>query len=285
VTWYEKHLRQGDRFGTDFGPFRLFPELYARLDPGECLAAFDPADALKGLCFVHPRPTHISVGIVATAPEASGLGIARSLMQSVVERASRESKPLRLVSSLLNIDSFSLYSRLGFVPHTIYQDILFTVPAQGISCSPPAGARHIRAARKSDLSAVVELEFELQRIRRMQDYHFLFESHVGIWKVWISEEPSGTINGVLVSSEHPDWSMLGPGVARNPDIAAGLLWRALDSRRAQSSVVLVPSAESELVRTLYQWGGRNIELHVAQSLPATNHGQGIAFPTFLPESA
>jgi hypothetical protein len=69
VSWYESKLGQGARFGDRPEPFRLIPEVYAALDPGEALAA-RAADTgqLLGVCFVHPRPTHVSRGIVAVAP-------------------------------------------------------------------------------------------------------------------------------------------------------------------------------------------------------------------------
>jgi hypothetical protein len=59
----------------------------------------------------------------------------------------------------------------------------------------------------------------------------------------------------------------------------------LDVRRGKSTVLLVPARESELVRRFYGWGGRNIELHVAQVRGAEFSETGIAFPTFLPETA
>jgi fructose-1,6-bisphosphatase/inositol monophosphatase family enzyme len=39
VSWYESKLGQGARFGDRPEPFRLIPEVYAALDPGEALAA------------------------------------------------------------------------------------------------------------------------------------------------------------------------------------------------------------------------------------------------------
>lgn len=284
-TWYEKHLRQGYRFGDSARPFLLFPEMYAALDPGEELAAFDTSNRLVGICFVHPRETHVAVGILATDPDFVGKGIAKTLMQSALDRARRDQKPLRLVSSLLNLDSFSLYSRLGLVPHTIYQDIALSVPKDGIAVSAPPHSDRIRLARPQESEVIAELEFSLQGIRRAKDYAFFLANPSGSWKVWVSETPSGSLNGVLASSHNADWGMIGPGVAENENVAASLAWRALDARRGLDSVILVPSTASGLVRTLYKWGGRNIELHAAQSIPPAGPAHGVAFPTFLPESA
>ncbi|MFM7034391.1 MAG: GNAT family N-acetyltransferase, partial [Planctomycetia bacterium] len=146
VHWYESRLGQGARFGDRHEPFALFPEVYEALDPGECVTARDAHGRIVGVCFSHERETHVSVGIVATAPEASGRGIARGMLSHVLEKAARLGKPARLVSSLLNIDSFSLYSRLGFVPGAIFQDMLLTVPEAGMPTPAPAGVAQIREA-------------------------------------------------------------------------------------------------------------------------------------------
>ena len=79
--------------------------------------------------------------------------------------------------------------------------------------------------------------------------------------------------------------MLGPGCAQEAETAAALVWRALEERRGRRTVLLVPARESDLVRRLYGCGGRNIELHVAQILGPDFDETGLAFPTFLPETA
>jgi hypothetical protein len=108
---------------------------------------------------------------------------------------------------------------------------------------------------------------------------------VGSWKVWLSEDEAGSLNGVLVTSLNAAMPMLGPGVAADEGTSKALFWSALDALRGQTYVVLVPAEAQDLVRTLYQWGGRNVELHVAQAYGDTPVGRGIAFPTFLPETA
>ena len=286
VAWYESRLRQGARFGDSHEPFRLFPEAYAALDPGESVVAAEvTSGALLGVCFVHPRKTHVAVGIVATAPEAQGRGIARAMLAPVLESARRNGRPVRLVSSLLNLDSFSLYSRLGFVPHTIYQDFTLPVPATGLPGPPPAGiARVRRVTSLMEARRLADFEYEWQGIHREQDYAFFLRNAVGDWRVWVLEDGSGNIQGILTASHHPSCAMLGPGVASDAEVAAALLWRALDALRGASPVFLVPCAAAALVHQCYAWGGRNVELHAAQSAGPVPPARGLAFPTFLPES-
>jgi len=286
VHWYQSRLNQGERFGNDAAPFRLFPEVYAALDPGQAVAARDAATGeLVGVCFIHSRETHIAVGIVATSPESGGRGVGRAMMQVAVDRAKAAGQSLRLVSSLLNLDSFSLYNRLGFVPHTMFQDLLFEVPAHGMSSPPPPGVNRVRLARKDEAANLANFEFELQGIRREKDYAFFLRNEVGDWKVWVSEDERGDVDGVLVASHHPACGMIGPGVAASEAAGASLIWRALDARRGTCAVFLVPCSAAGLVQTAYSWGARNIELHAAQIIGPIPQGRGLVFPTFLPETA
>ncbi|MSU23166.1 MAG: GNAT family N-acetyltransferase [Opitutus sp.] len=286
VHWYQSRLGQGARFGDRHEPFRLFPEVYAALDPGHAIAAHDAASGnLLGVCFVHPRRTHVSLGIVATTPEAQGRGVARAMVTPVLAQASRAGLPVRLVSSLLNLDSFSLYSRLGFVPHTLYQDLALTVPVTGLPTPPPPAAARVRlTTNPADAARVAAFELEWQGIHREPDYAFFLHNQVGAWRVWVLEDAGGALEGFLVASHHPACVMLGPGVARDEAAAAALLWRALDAMRGASPVFLVPCAAAQLVRQCYTWGARNVELHAAQAIGLVPPARGVAFPTFLPES-
>jgi len=54
------------------------------------------------------------------------------LLAYIIKVAEGLDKPIRLVSSAFNLDSFSLYTRVGFVPRCVYQDIELTVPEEGI---------------------------------------------------------------------------------------------------------------------------------------------------------
>lgn len=286
VAWYESRLGQGARFGDSPDPFRLFPDVYAILDPQQAIAARDNSTGrLIGVCFVHPRETHFSLGIVATDPEAAGRGIARAMVTEAIRRATASSLPLRLVSSLLNLDSYSLYTRLGFVPGPVFQDLLFNIPATGLHVPAPAGTNRIRLAHPHEAPTLANYEHSLQGIRREQDYRFFLENSVGQWRIHVSEDESGQINGFLVTSLNPAIPMLGPGVVATETTATALIWTALNALPGQNYVLLAPATASNLISTLYSWGGRNVELHVAQSRGPTPTPHGLTFPTFLPESA
>lgn len=284
--WYESHLRQGARYGSDYRPFLLFPEVYEALDPGQCVVARDSQSGeAVGVCFSHERETHLAVGIVVTAPEAGGQGVARRMMETVLEKARDRGKPARLVSSLLNLDSFSLYTRLGFVPGAIFQDMVMAVPETGLAAPEPPGVSRVRQARSGEADWIADFEHSLQGVRRAKDYEFFLQNRVGSWRVLVAEQGDGALNGVLAMSMHPSFSMIGPGVAADEETAAALLWQALDGYRGRSILFLVPCAAAQLVRTAYNWGARNTELHVHQSTGPVAVSGGIVFPSFMPETA
>lgn len=282
--WYESRLGQGARFGTDPTPYRVFPQVYRRLDPGAEIAARDASGRLVGICFVHPRETHHAIGIVATDPSAAGRGVARTMMEEALRRADAADRPVRLVSSLLNLDSFSLYSRLGFTPRTIYQDLEVQVPPTGLPGPPPVGAAAVRAAGPDDAARHADLEHALAGIRRLPDHEFFLAADSG-YRVWTADDAHGRPAGFLAASHRPEFPMLGPGVAADEATATALVWRALAALAGRTIVVLAPAAARGLVQAAYGWGARNVELHVAQARGATPVGTGVTLPTFLPESA
>jgi GNAT superfamily N-acetyltransferase len=285
VHWYESRLGQGSRFGDSHEPFMLFPDVYESLDPSECVTARTDSGEILGVCFSHERETHVSVGIVATSPDAGGRGIAKKMMSLVLEKAKRLGKPARLVSSLLNLDSFSLYTRLGFVPGAIFQDLLITVPDTGLAAIAPAGTEHVREAVWADAPRIADFEQSQQGIRREKDFAFFVRNEVGAWRLLVSEAADGSVNGFLGMSTHSSCTMIGPGVAADEETAIALLWQALDGMRGKTLVFLAPCAAATLVRTAYAWGARNVELHVAQSTAPVVGAKGIVFPTFMPETA
>ncbi len=285
VDWYERNLNQGHRFGDAWEPFLVFPDIYEALDPGCGVTAVDEADGrLLGVCFYHPRETHVAVGIVSTAPDAGGKGAARAMMEEVLRIADAAGLPARLVSSAVSLDSFSLYTRLGFTPRGVFQDMVFGENSR-LTAPPtdPAG-RRVRPARAEDIPAMVELEFELRGIRREKDYHFFLANESGIWRAWVLETPDGRIDGFLVAVRSAGPRMLGPGVMRDADAALTLILAAHAAFPGEFPVFLVPADQAELVRELYARGARNLELHLGQYRGGDIREDGVYLPTFMPET-
>jgi GNAT superfamily N-acetyltransferase len=276
-SWYRKHLNI-DRFGTDWEPFRVFTEIYESLDPGRCLIAMDEQGKLIGSIFYHPRETHIGIGVVTTHPAASQRGIAKAMLQEIIAQAA--GKPLRLVSSAMNLDSFSLYTKLGFVPHATFQDLSLTIPESGL----PGAPTNVRPATPADAVAMADLELRLNGIRRQHDYDFFLTNPGHHWRTLIVER-DGVLIGFLNACTHPASRILGPGVSEEATTMCQLVHAMLDLHfRGQAVIWLAPVNCPLLVQQAYGWGARNIELHLASTRGQSPPLNGITIPTFMPES-
>ena len=263
----------------------LFPEVYEAMDPGCCLVVEDTSNhRLAGSCFYHPRSHHISIGIMNVHPDYFGRGVARLLMQRICQIADESSKPIRLVSSAMNIDSFSLYTRAGFVPRDLFQIMTIKVDEKGLNADHPDLSR-VRPATVNDVPAMAKLEWEVSGIKRESDYLYFLRNSAGIWKVFVIDQPGGTgIDGFVVSIKHPASVMIGPGVMRNESAAAALILYALNDMKGASPACLVPAAKYNLVKQLYAWGLRNTELAVFQCRGHAAPFNGVNIPTFMPET-
>ena len=281
--WYQSHGMNAIFTGAveDAG---LFCEVYENLDPGCCILAVDQSSQrIAGSCFFHPRETHISLGIMNVQPDAMGQKVASRLLAHITNLADEEQKPVRLVSSALNLDSFSLYTRAGFTPQTAFQDMILSVPEAGIDHSP-AGLNRVRKATLADVSKMVALELELNHISREKDFRYFIENKSGIWHVSVYENESGELEGFLVSVQHAASNMLGPGIARTDQQAAALIHEELNHNRGRSPVFLIPVTRRELVDTMYKWGARNCEIHFSQVRGNEAPPEGVVMPTFMPET-
>lgn len=282
-AWYRRN-RNMAIFAAGPASCRLFCDVYEDLDPGCCILAEDESTGrLMGSCFYHPRETHVSLGIMNVHPEFFGRGVASALLRFVTDYADREGKPTRLVSSAMNLDSFSLYTRQGFVPRAAFQDILLSVPAEGLN-HPAPGVERVRPAVGSDIPKIVALEQQISGIRREKDYRYFLHNRLGIWHMSVLDDGHGGIDGFLCSVAHPASTMLGPGAMRTDDAAAALILAELNHRRGLSPVFLIPVDRPKLVQQVYAWGGRNCEIHFAQVRGAFTPFKGIVMPTFMPET-
>jgi GNAT superfamily N-acetyltransferase len=282
TRWYETHLNQGARFGDSHLPFLHFPALYRRIDPEHSLGAWLDQQ-LAGVAFIHPRETHVAAGIIATNPAFARRGIAKALVTKACNLADQLNLPLRLVSSLLNLDSFSLYSRCGFRPVTIYQDVLLAVPPTGITVPELQGVR-IAPANPEHAPEIAQRERELCGISRLSDHQALLAQTALPWEVLVARDSSNTLLGAVTFTRHPEWSMPGPAFAQDETVLSTLLLHALNHLKGRDIVTLIPSDARKLLASMYALGGRNIELHALQVRGEWKPPTGLSIPTFLPET-
>jgi GNAT superfamily N-acetyltransferase len=263
----------------------VFFDVYQALDPDNGLVAVNPTNGrIMGSCFYHPRPTHASLGIMNVHPNYFGRGVARALLDRLIAYTDNAKLPLRLVSSAMNLDSYSLYTRAGFHPRGAFQDMLISVPDDGLQLEMP-GAEAVSEATLDDLPALVALDREMVGIDRSKDWQYMLENEDGFWHMSAYRNEEGTVEGFMASSGSPGCNMIGPGVARTAEQAAALVAAELDRHRGRMPVFLVPVDRPELVQQMYKLGARNCEMHFSQVRGEAQPIAGIHMPTFLPESS
>lgn len=263
----------------------LFCQIYEDLDPGKCLLAVDQTNgAIAGSCFYRERETHVSLGIMNASSAYAGQGVARQLLTHIRDFADQASKPLRLVSSAMNLDSFSLYNRAGLTPYAFYQDMILEVPADGIPIEAPTG-KILRDATLADVEAMVALERDVLGISRAKDFEYFIRNESGDWHMSLVENSDGRIDGFLASIHNPGSALLGPGCMRSDDDAIALIHRELDARRSKTMVWLAPSNRPAITEAMYALRAKNCELHIAQTTGEPPQINGVVMPTFMPETA
>ncbi len=262
----------------------LFCEVYEALDPGCCIIAVDDeTNRIIGSCFYHPRETHYSLGIMNAHPDSFGRGVARTILNRVIELAEAENKPVRLVSSAMNLDSFSLYTKAGFVPRQTFQDMVIEIPEGGVGPKSIL-ANSVRDAQPTDVNAMLELEKSIAGITREKDYQYFVKNGLGCWHTSVLYDED-QLQGWIVSIAHPGSNMIGPCIAKTEEAAIALLHAELNYRAGNTMVFLPPVEASQIVQAAYKWGAKNCELHVAQVHGEFQPFNEIVMPTFMPETA
>ena len=282
--WYQVHGMPAIFAG---GPSvcNIFFDTYEALDP-QCgiVAVDDKTGVVIGSCFYHPRDHHVSLGIMTVHPNHFGAGAGRGLLDWIIDLSTVQDKPVRLTQSALNVDSFSLYSKAGFVPRHAYQDMSLEIPVSGFDFAC-AAVDNVRSATLVDIPALVELEMHVAGISRAQDYEFLIRNDDGNWHLSVYVCPdSGKLLGFLGSCSHLATNLLGPGVSLDEETAIALLASELGRQRGRTPVFLVPVEAEKIVRAAYAWGARNCEMHFCQVLGDYKPFAGVNIPTFMPET-
>jgi len=285
-TWYWNHGWGKDYFGCAPQETAIFYDVYDDLTPGCSIAAFDPdTHALMGACFYHPRDHHVSLGIMSVHPDHGRKGVGRRLVQHILDFTKERGSPsCRLVSSAINMDSFSLYNRAGFVPRMTFQDMVIVVPEEGMGATHVAGEDRVRPASLADVPAMGDLEMELAGIRREIDYRYAIRNPRGFLNATVYENDQRGIDGFMISAKHPALHMLGPCVARDETVALALMRRELDRFRGTWTLFAVPMERRRMVEQLYAWKAVNVETHLMEAWGEFRAFRGVNMPSFLPET-
>lgn len=279
-TWYEQNGK-ATVFNCKPTDLKFFCETYEALDSDCCLVA-EVGGKIAASCFYHPRPTHFSLGIMCVHPNYYGKGLARKLLSQIIELSKKANKPLNLISSAMNIDSFSLYNKAGFIPKNLYQDMILPVPECGFDF-PDEELSKIRPATFVDIPNMVMLEKEIHGQDHGKDLQYMINDTSGHWNCHVIEK-EGIIQGFLCSVSHACSKIIGLGVMKDCSDSLALIKSHLNYYRGQSPLLLIPAKEKQLVQALLNMKARNIELHISQTISGEDiEPSGIVLATFMPE--
>jgi predicted N-acetyltransferase YhbS len=199
---------------------------------------------LVGSGFAHVRADKASIGPVTVAPEAQGSGAGRAIMERLLEET-RECSSVRLIQDAFNNVSFSLYSKLGFVP----RDIVARFVAEAPRPKPPTNSLAVREMTAADLDSVAALDERKTGMRRHPDFDLLLS--LGSQLVG---ERDGRLAGFLCRVPAGDECMLGPGAAETLDDLWALLCEGVRLPGPARVRMWVTASQHELVRYAFESG-------------------------------
>ncbi len=283
--WYWKHGWGKDYFGCKPQETSIFYDIYNDLTPGCSIAAFDDETGrLVGACFYHPRETHVSLGIMCTHKDYWGKGIGKAMVDYILKFTKENNyKSCRLVGSAINMNSFSLYNRSGFVPRVSYHDMVINVSDDTLKIYAPLEDR-VRNAVPEDVTGMGDLEMEISGIKREIDYHYAIENPRDVLHAAVYKNDQHGIDGFMISVKHPALNMIGPCLARSEEMAIALIRRELQRFRGTWVLLVVPMGKRKMVEQLYKWGAVNVETHFKQVWGEFQDFKGVNLPSFLPET-
>ena len=284
-AWYWKHGWGKDYFGCKPEETSIFYDIYNDLTPGHSIAAFDnDTGRIMGACFYHPREYHVSLGIMSVHPDYWKRGIGKSMVDHILKFTQEKNyKSCRLVGSAINMNSFSLYNRSGFIPRVVHNDMVINISADKPYSHVP-GEDRVRDAEMKDVRGMGDLEMDISAIKREMDYLYAIKNPRGVLHASVYENNQQGIDGFMISVKHPALNMMGPCVARTEQIALALIRRELERFRGTWALFVVPVEKRKMVEQLYKWGAVNVETHLKQVWGEFQPFKGVNMPSFLPET-
>ena len=284
-AWYWKHGWGKDYFGCKPPETSIFFDIYNDLTPGQSIAVFDNnTKRMMGACFYHPREYHVSLGIMSVHPDYWRRGVGKAMVDHIIRFTQENNyKSCRLVGSAINMNSFSLYNRSGFIPRVVHNDMVINVSADN-QYARVSGEDRVRDAEIDDVAGMGELEMEVSAIRREMDYRYAIENPRRVLHASVYENDQQGIDGFMISVKHAALNMMGPCVARTEEIALALIRNELERFTGTWVLFVVPVEKRKMVEQLYKWGAVNVETHLKQVRGEFQPFKGVNMPSFLPET-
>lgn len=230
-------------------PSVLMSRFYLAEDPDGCLVALRDG-AVCGSIFARHRGDTVSVGPVAVDPASQGIGVGRRMMQAVFDLYP-DAASFRLVQAAFNKESYSLYSRTGFVA----VEPLLRLERPPAPVMPEEGEPHVRRAAVEEAPAIAELDRRLMGVERDRELAIIF----GMGRVYVCDDGGG-MQGYLATFPTPGPVFLGPAVAHSEDQVNALVRAALRAIGSHPVTLHLPTRFASTIDECYRLGFRLFSL-------------------------
>jgi GNAT superfamily N-acetyltransferase len=223
----------------------LLSRYYLGQDPDGCLVAMRDG-AVCGSIFARRRGDHVSVGPVSVDPACQGLGVGRRMMEAVFD-LHPDAASFRLVQTAFNKESFSLYSRTGFVA----VETMLRLDRPPVAVTPEEDEPSVRPASAEELPAVADLDRRLLGVERERDLATFF----GMGNVYVYDH-DGATRGYLATLPTPGPVFLGPAVAHTERQLTALVRSALRAVGSLPVTLHLPTRFASAIDECYRLGFR-----------------------------
>lgn len=222
----------------------LMSRYYYSRDPDGCIVA-ERDGAILGSIFARRRGDRVTIGPVTvdTASQAGGVG--RRMMEALFDLY--PDAAFCLSQAAFNKESFSLYSRTGFV--AVEQMLRLDRPIAPVTSEDDDP--NVRGATADDAPSVVDLDRRLSNAEREREIETLF----GTGRVYVCDDGSG-VQGYLASLATPGPVYLGPAVAHDEAQIGALVRAAVRAAGSRSCTIHLPARFTPLIHECFRLGFR-----------------------------
>ncbi len=223
----------------------LMSRYYLSQDPEGCLVA-QRGGTICGSVFARRRGDRVAVGPVTVDPASQAIGVGRRMMEALFELFP-DAASFRLSQAAFNKESFSLYSKTGFV--AAEQCLRLDRPPAPVT--PEEDEPRVRVVTAESAPLLADLDRRLTGAVRERELPTLF----GMGRVYVYGDGSD-IQGYLATVPTPGPTFLGPAVAPSEAQLGALMRAALRDIGPRPSALHLPARFALTIDECFRLGFR-----------------------------
>jgi GNAT superfamily N-acetyltransferase len=227
----------------------LMSRYYLSQDPEGCLVAEQDGN-FCGSVFSRLRGDRVSIGPVSVDPACQAVGVGRRMMQALFDLYP-DAASFRLTQSAFNKESFSLYSKTGFVA----AEQLLHLERPPAPVTPEGDEPRVRVVTAENAPLVVDLDRRLTGAEREREMATLF----GMGRVYAYGGDSD-IQGYVATMPTPGPTFIGPAVAPSEAHLGALIRAALRDIGPRTTGLHLPARFAPTIDECFRLGFRLFSL-------------------------